>query len=197
MKKVGRGWIVIEESTEEDDGTEETKSMEESVRSPQEDSKTTTSSQAPAPAPTQNSQKRKRSEPPESSPRKRINNSNAHIPLTPTDIISRISRLIRLYLDSYFLGSIPFITDLKYCTGDAGYTGNKKLPWSSLPEFLASKNLYITGFPSICLPEVNNDEVVGVSSPTHWKPAQRAAMEEAFRKDKVKIVSRSPGKYYF
>ncbi|KAG8839387.1 hypothetical protein FRC18_011498 [Serendipita sp. 400] len=177
IKRVGKGWIVIEESTEEESPQEQEKSQPKRSLKNEE---LTKSIEEPKPAA---QKKRKRSEPPESNSRpvKRPHGESKQR-RSPTPILSdekrlqwvtaRISKLIK----------------------DGGYDGTKKIPWNTLPLFLTQKKLYITGFPNTCIPKVIDDEVKNVSSPPHWKPAQAVAMEEAFNKSLVKILPRPTGR---
>ncbi|KAG8836079.1 hypothetical protein FRC17_010012 [Serendipita sp. 399] len=177
IKRVGKGWIVIEESTEEDSPRDEGKST--LKQPPKKESPLKVN---PPPKPVVD-KKRKRSEPPESSPRpiKRPHGESKQR-RSPTPVLSDEKRL------QWVMNRISGLIR------EGGYDGTKKIPWSTLPLFLTQKKLYITGFPNNCIPKVIEDEVKNVSSPPHWKPAQTIAMEEAFNKGLVKILPRSNGR---
>lgn len=106
VKKVGRGWIVIEESTEED-STEKTDEQEELLNERTKEKSRASTSQASSSQP-EASKKRKHSAPPETPPRptKRIHpeNPTQEEPPSPTTqsdektlkmVVTRISKLIR------------------------------------------------------------------------------------------------------
>ncbi|CCA68741.1 hypothetical protein PIIN_02604 [Serendipita indica DSM 11827] len=166
VKKVGKGWIVVEESSSE--AEEDT-----TVREKSDISSIITVSEAEV-----TSKKRKRSEPPESGP-------------TPTKR-PHVDRREPAISDEKRLQSV--MQQISKLIKDCGYVGSRKLPWSSLPTFLCQKKLFITGFPNTCIPRVIGDEVKTASSPPHWKAAQVAAMEEAFAKNLVKVLPRPDGR---
>ena len=196
VKRVGRGWFVVEDSTDSE------------VVSPR--NQTLEPSDEPAVAAPASAERQKaRVETPESTLRtiegvhtkfNSILESELGFYVTQRErlrrVIAQIARIVRKNSRSFDRNYLDDTAFICYSAGEAGYNGPKKIPWCSLPLFLCQRNLYITGFPSICLPKVTNDEVKHASSPSHWRFAQLIAMEEALNLGLVKILPRPSGMLY-
>ncbi|KAG8808879.1 hypothetical protein FRC17_003728, partial [Serendipita sp. 399] len=71
--------------------------------------------------------------------------------------------------------------------------GRRHIQWAYLPMFLAHRGLCIAGCPNECIPRVDNDKVLEVSSPYFYDGVRIAAMHRAFSQRKVSIRPRAAG----
>ncbi|KAG8799540.1 hypothetical protein FRC16_004867 [Serendipita sp. 398] len=75
--------------------------------------------------------------------------------------------------------------------------GRRHIQWAYLPTFLAHRGLCITGCPRECIPRVDNDMVLEISSPYYYDGMRLAAMHKAFTQRKVSIRPRAEGENAF
>lgn len=71
--------------------------------------------------------------------------------------------------------------------------GNRSIPWTTLPLWLARRRQYIDGCPERCLPKIEDDRVVKSSSPYNNDLAQMHAITRAFVNGEVSLRMRPDG----
>jgi hypothetical protein len=65
------------------------------------------------------------------------------------------------------------------------------LPWSNLPRHLAARMVYLAGWPSLCAPIVQDDQVVTGFGPASWDDGQWNLMENALLNDAIDVKKTS------
>jgi hypothetical protein len=65
------------------------------------------------------------------------------------------------------------------------------LPWSNLPRHLAARMVYLAGWPSLCAPIVQDDQVVFQFGPASWDDGQWAPLENALIDDAIDVKKTS------
>lgn len=65
--------------------------------------------------------------------------------------------------------------------------------WVYVPQMLATKRLYISGLPRVCLPRINDDDVIANYDPRQWNTTAQDQFLEAIERDQIQVNSRLPG----
>lgn len=71
--------------------------------------------------------------------------------------------------------------------------GERSIPWTTLPLWLARRRQYIDGCPEDCLPMIEDGRVTELSSPYNYTPAQIRAITLAFVKEGISLRMRPDG----
>ena len=74
--------------------------------------------------------------------------------------------------------------------------GERSIPWTTLPLWLARRRQYIDGCPKACLPKIEDDRVAESSSPYHYNIEQMQAISRAFVNREVSLRMRPDGKCF-
>ena len=73
-------------------------------------------------------------------------------------------------------------------------SSNDQIPWANLPQCLADKGLYISGWPAKWVPNVKQDQVVPHCGIKTWSQDRLLGMLDALEAREITIHTRDPGR---
>ena len=103
------------------------------------------------------------------------------------------------FVDQILQCSINGTTDIINAENDFpiyNVDGERSIPWTTLPFWLARRRQYIDGCPEACLPKIENDRVAESSSPHHYNMSQTQTISRAFVNGEVSLRMRPEGKSF-
>jgi len=199
VTKRGKGWIVIEETDDEE--VPATNTPSETASPP--------AIHPPSPEPRVGKKRKRKSSGsharetfasssiPEAQPppaKKVARPSEQNVP-----DIGELRRLVIRRLSESLSELVLFVsvTSLIGLPESAGCNSDKRIPWRIIPEWLRERDLYATGFPEGCVPVAENDEVNNLSSPSLWNAERVQAMHSSLKQRKVSFRPRPSGNCIF
>jgi len=110
----------------------------------------------------------------------------------------RLAGSVRILLRRLFgecVDRIPSQFFTKLLTESHGLSSsNDQIPWANLPQFLAEKGLYISGWPAKWVPNVKHDQVVPHCGIKTWSQDRLLGMLDALEAREITIHTREPGR---